>query len=414
VKATKTILVTAAALTTILASTNCQANDGSRADGMFRTPVSAEFIFRGQSPDAGGVPLPNGAAVSDPAAGSVVSPGYVADPAMGYNQTYPGTTTWNAFSPPVMPDPFVGQPGYGAPGTPYAPYSPYQAPGMAPAPSGFAYGANAAAPYRFGWTNRLDVSWQSRATAKPKDGVSPTGKVSIFGLDYDLAYSTPYVPGWIVNWTNQFAYRNWDGPTTTTVSQPSNFYRFAFDLELETPKAGPYSVSLGVTPSLNTDFNANVWDEGFLIDGRGIVFLHLDQFWTIGLGAMYWNRVDDLVIPYAGLIYRDDYWEWQLMWPEARISLFLGNEAYWSKWLYARGEYNVEAYGIKRNNAGVKFDDRMQVTDYRILIGMKMDSGFASWFFEGGWVLERDVKFRSSTPGYDIASGFIGQIGVRY
>jgi len=393
---------------------------------MFRQPVSADVFFRGQSPDEGGVPVPNGAANSgvagDSGTGTIIGPAYTGVPNQTYTPTYPGTTTWNAFSPPVLPDPFIGQQGYGqpgygqqgAPGAPYAPYSPYQAPGAMPPQGMYAYGANGAKPYRFGWSNRLDLSYLAAANAKPHDGISPRNDVSIFGVDYDLAYSSPYVAGWIVNWTNQFAYRNWDGPTTTTIGQSSNYYRFAFDLELETPKAGPFSWSFGITPSLNTDFKANVWDEGFMIDGRGILFMHLDQFWTLGLGLMYWNRVEDLFVPYAGLIYRDDYWEWQLMFPETRVSVFLGNEAYWSKWLYARGEYHVEAYGVERSAAGGKFDDRMQVRDYRILIGMKMDSGFASWFFEGGWVLGRDVDFRSAAPGYDIDTGFIGQIGFRY
>ena len=177
---------------------------------------------------------------------------------------------------------------------------------------------------------------------------------------------------------------------------------------------GPYSWSFGITPSINTDFKANAWDEGFLIDGRGILFHHLNQFWTVGLGMMYWQRVDNFFIPYAGVIYRDDYWEWQLMFPETRVSLFLGNEACWSKWLYARGEYHVEAYGVERSTAAGKYDDRLQYRDYRILIGLKMDSGFANWFVEGGWSLGRDVRFRSAAPGYEVATAFIGQLGVRY
>ena len=45
---------------------------------------------------------------------------------------------------------------------------------------------------------------------------------------------------------------------------------------------------------------------------------------------------------------------------------------------------------------------------------MKMDAGLHSWFFEGGWVLDRNVEFDSNIPGYSLDSGFIGQIGLRY
>jgi len=176
----------------------------------------------------------------------------------------------------------------------------------------------------------------------------------------------------------------------------------------------PFSLSFGITPSINTDFDGDVWGDGFQLDGRGIFLMQLDQYWTIGLGAMYWDRVNDQILPWAGLIYRDDYWEWQLMYPEAKVSLFLGNEAYWSKWLYVRAEYHVEAYGINRTYAGVQADDQIEIADYRVLLGLKMDAGLYSWFFEGGYVFDRQVEFSGGVPGYDLDSGFIGQIGLRY
>ncbi len=323
---------------------------------------------------------------------------------------YQDTTTWNAFSPVAPQDPFLTQPGYADPNTPYAPYNGYQS--AVPQQGAYGYGANTPQPYRFGWQNRVDVSWlPGGGVTAPAGGA--TGDQGIFGVDYELAYGSPFVPGWVMNWTNQFSYRNWDGPSGG-IGLPSDLFRFGADLELETPRSGPYSISLGVTPSINTDFDGDTWGDGFQLDGRGIFFVQLDQYWTLGLGAMFWDRVNDQVIPYAGLIYRDDYWEWQLMYPEAKVSLFLGNEAYWSKWVYVRAEYHVEAYGVNRSFGGVSQDDEVEIEDYRILLGMKMDAGLHSWFFEGGWVLDRNVEFDSNIPGYSLDSGFIGQIGLRY
>ncbi len=324
---------------------------------------------------------------------------------------YQDNTTWNAFSPPVT-DPFL-QPQYGNPQSQYGyQQQPYGAQQAMPQQGMTAYGANGAQPYRFGWQNRLDAHWMpGRSITGPAPGAS--GEQEIFGVDYELAYGTPFIPGWILNWTNQFSYRNWNGPDGD-VTLPRDLYRFGIDFELETPQSGPFSISLGVTPSINTDFNADVWDEGFQLDGRGILFMQLDQYWTLGLGAMYWDRVDDRIIPWAGLIYRDDYWEWQLMYPEARISVFLGNEAYWSKWAYVRAEYHVEAYGVESSFVGVTADTQVEIEDYRVLAGLKMDSGTYNWFIEGGWVFNREVQFANATPGYEIGSGFIGQIGLRF
>ena len=354
----------------------------------------------------GTIPPNNGSVITSP------------DPSL---PIYQNDTTWNAFSPPVVSDPFLqpgygqqgygqpyGQPGYGMQQSPYGGYT------QGVPPQGMTtYGANGAQPYRFGWQNRLDVSWMPGQTVTgPAPGAS--GDVGIFGVDYELAYGTPFLPGWVLNWTNQFGYRNWDGPGGQVV-QPRDLYRFGIDFELETPQAGPFSISLGVTPSINTDLNADPWKEGLQIDGRGIMFFQLDQYWTLGLGAQYWDRVDDRIIPWAGLIYRDDFWEWQLMYPEARISVFLGNEAYWAKWAYVRAEYHVEAYGIESSfNGGAVSDTQFEVEDYRVLGGFKMDAGSYNWFIEGGWVFNREVKFANATPGYEIGSGFIGQIGLRF
>jgi hypothetical protein len=307
------------------------------------------------------------------------------------------STTWNAFSPPQIGDPFL-DPNAGQ----VQPYSPY--PSTVPAQGAFDYGANPASPYRYGWQNRIDVSWLPGGEAQ---GAGTTGDQDIFGVDYELTYGAPVVPGWVFNWTNQFAYRNWSGPSG--VAAPSDLFRFGLDFEFETAGQGPVNLSLGVTPSLNTDFNVD-FSDGFQLDGRGILLFQLDQYWTLGLGAQYWDRVNDYVIPWAGLIYRDDYWEWQLMYPEARVSLFLGNEAYWAKWLYVRAEYHVEAYGFEEIAGAV---DEVEVSDYRILGGFKMDAGLYNWFIEGGWVFNRDVEYASG-PEYELSNGFIGQVGLRY
>ncbi len=358
-------------------------------------------------PDAGAIPSTGTFQPSDPTmvipdtSGPIISSPDMTLP------LYDDTTTWNAFAPPITSDPFVGQPGV----SPYGYPNPGQ-PGIPPQGM-YAYGANPANPYRFGWSNRIDASWLPNGNVQGAP-VGVTGGMEIVGVDYRLTNTTQLVPGWILNWTNQFSWRNWSGPGGT-LDLPSNVFRLGIDLELETPKAGPYSISLGVTPSVNTDFDSGAFSEGFQLDGRGILFMQLDQYWTLGLGAQYWDRVNDHIIPWAGLIYRDDYWEWQLMYPEARVSLFLGNEAYWSKWIYVRAEYHVEAYGVNRTFAGINADDQIELADKRLLLGLKMDAGMYSWVIEGGWVFDRDVEFESAAvPDFSLGNGFIGQIGLRY
>jgi hypothetical protein len=315
----------------------------------------------------------------------------------------PDAMTWNAFAPPFTTDPFLG----GAV-NPAAP----QTSGQPTVPQGlYSYGANGPQPYRFGWNNRIDFTWMPNSSYSNPD----QGDFQYFGIDYGLTHTSQLPSGCVLNWTNQFAYRNLSGgPTAGGFNVPASLFRFGFDIELETQSAGPASLSFAITPSINTDFDADPWNEGFQLDGRGIALFRLDPYWTLGLGAMYWDRLNDRVIPWGGLIYRDDYWEWQLMYPETRVSLFLGNERLWAKWIYFRAEYHVESYGVQRNNGGVLQDTQMEISDYRLLGGFRMDAGFYSWFIEAGAVLDRNLEYGTSPKSTGMDTGFIGQIGLRF
>ena len=376
-------------------------------------PASLTTVFRGQS---GGVPMPQdtgsatGTAPLTGGAAASVQPGVDGQGTLG-TPTMPDASTWNAFSPPVGVDPFAGAQQF--PQTPYAPYTPYGNPyGASPygQPAPFmAFGANGPRPYRQGWQNSLELGLMpgSQVTG------NATGHFEQFDVDYDLAYTGPFMPGWMLTWTNQFRLRLWDGPSALPgfPGLPGHAYRFGWDFELETPKSGPFSVSFGLTPSINTDFENSLSSEAFQLDGRGMFIFQLDRYWSMVLGAGYLDRVKDRVIPYAGLTYRDDYWEWQLMYPKSTISVFLGNEPLWSKWLYLSAEYHVEAYEV--NTAPGPPRDEVELEDYRVLLGVRMDAAMYSWFVEGGWIFDRNVSYGLG-GGFSPQTGFITRMGWRY
>ena len=75
----------------------------------------------------------------------------------------------------------------------------------------------------------------------------------------------------------------------------------------------------------------------------------------------------------------------------------------------------MESYGVSRRFGGVTADDQIELEDYRVLGGFKMDSGLYNWFIEGGWVFNRDVTFdNGAVPGFSLDDGFIAQIGLNY
>jgi len=391
----------------------------------FRPAAEADVVFRAQS---GGVPLPPGANgtpslmvpqgnpqpqlpplhipeynITTPPAGVVPAGGFPQSvpgvPMVGGGiQTVNGTyvdasgqpvaqqpSTWNAFSPPILPDPFAGG---GV--QPYAPGggNMYGAQGGAFS----TYGANGPMPFRQGWQNSMEIEWLAGSGVT---GAGVNGNLSQFGVDYDLAYTGPFIPGWLFTWTNQFRLRNWDGPNGSP-GLPGKAFRFGWDFELATPKTGPFSMKLGVTPSINTDFDNTFGSAAFQLDGRAVGIFQVDQYWSVVLGAGYWDRVDDRIIPYVGVVYQDDFWEWRIMYPETTVSLFLGNEALGSKWAYMRAEYHVEAYDVATAGGG---NDQVELEDYRLMLGFRMDGGMYQWFMEGGWVFDRNINYGLATNG---------------
>lgn len=373
----------------------------TRGMSWFRPVRDVETVFRAQSDDP--VPTPPDATGTT----SDLPPVTPMDAGTPQQLGLPAPTTWNAFSPPVTSDPFLD----GANMQPYAPGAP-MAPGYGPqygVPAGqgmySTYGANGGRPYRFGIEQRLD------SYLIPNANVSggAAGDFDELGVNYDLVNTSPFMPGWILRKTAQFRWRSWDGPRGGA-GLPGSGFRFGEDIELQTPGGGPYTVNLGITPSVNTDLNRSMTWKAFQLDGRGSIWWQLDSYWSFGVGATYWDRVHNRVLPIGGLVYRDDFWEWRLTFPEAEIRLFLGNESLWSKWIYFRAKYNIEAYeGVGAGGVQGEFE----IKDWQLTGGFQMDAGYYRWFIESGIVLDRQIDYRIA-PDVGVGTAFLSRIGVRY
>ncbi len=272
--------------------------------------------------------------------------------------------------------------------------------------SGYTMRLNGPQPYRFGWTTRLDFGYLPSESTD-----APLGDFGVFEFDSEIEYTTPLPDGWIFSSVPQFNYRSWDGPSG--VGMPPNAYRFGWDLELSTPANAGWSVQLGFNPSLTSDFEQSLNSEAYNWDGRVVAFFHQSPSVTWAIGAAYWDRVDDIVIPYAGVVWTpNQLWEFRLIFPKPRVSVFIGKPWGIATWLYASGEYHVEVYQIGLDPSGLR--ERVQLEDWRLMLGLRNDNGFLSTFVEGGWVLGRDVEFANGTPGFGIGDGFIVRAGLRY
>ena len=388
-----------------------------------------DTVVRGQAPAANmvpgtpmGVPVGVAPAYAPVAAGTpVYNPAYDPAPMAGYPATAP-PTTWMAM-PVQTGNPMGIAP---APGLQPAPWATQPMPGQVP--GGMTFGAHSSLqPYRLNaWTGRVEGSFLARESTEGQ-----LGQLGITELDIELEFSGLFMPGWIFSFTQIADFRWWDGPSDSGVDAipgpppvdaipgnglPAQAYKIGWDLELATINQGAYSAQLAFTPSLATDFDSGVDSDSWQFDARGVMYYQYPGM-TIALGAGYWDRVRDRVIPYAGLIFKPDaIWEWQLMFPQSRISVFMGNYGGNSSWMYAKAEYNVEAYDvtIDRTHGAASVRDQVEFEGYRLMMGFRSETLQYSSFIEAGWIFSRTTRFAGPTPGFDIGDGFIARAGVSF
>jgi hypothetical protein len=196
-------------------------------------------------------------------------------------------------------------------------------------------------------------------------------------------------------------------------SLPGSVYRLGWDLTLATPIVGLWSMQLDFNPSLDTDFNGGLGREALQLDGNAMLFYRASPQWMIVLGAGYWDRVDKIILPYAGVVWNpNDQWEVRLLFPKSRISYFLGNINHGAHWLYASGEYHVESYQI--NQPGVSSQQQVQMQDWRFAVGVRSDHVTYDKFIELGVVFGRNVDFKTVTPGFNFNDTLMLRAGVKF
>lgn len=364
------------------------------------------YVYRAQTPDANGqlvpspslttsaplmVPPPQGSTsyypptYTDPN-GAAISGGTVVQP-YG-NQGYPT---------PITQDPWLG--GTGVP--------------MAPS---YGYGVFGPQPQRYGWQTRMDMTWIPGANTNSPD----IGDFEVFGVDLVSEYTAPTGPGWVWSMSPQFNYRSLSGPSATadpTRDLPGSLYRFGLDISTQTTSPNGCTFELGFTPAIATDFDQSLDSDSFQLDARAVAYWRHSQQLMWVLGVTYWDRKDDIVLPYVGAVWNpDDRWEFRFLFPESRASVFLGTPNGVPTWMYLEGKYHVESYqvGLEPIPMTTASDAKVQFSDIRILGGFRWEAGWLTTFIEGGYVFNREVDFASPGANFDVDDQFIGRLGFRY
>ena len=298
-------------------------------------------------------------------------------------------------------------------GSPYQPQDPFQAgpdPALPyvndPGPTVLS-GINGPQPHRFGFTPFFDGTYIGSAGAK-KPG---QGQFEVQEYNAALKHVSLIAPDWVFTNTAQGGVRLWDGPNKPNL--PGAVYHLGWDFTLNTPQVGSWSGQVGFNPSINTDFNGGLSRDALNLDGNATLFYRASPQLLFVLGAQYWDRVENIIIPNAGVVWNpNDRLELRLLFPKSRISYFVGNFGAASHWLYATGEYHVESF--QYHTSGALGREQIQISDYRVGVGLRSDHQWYDKYIEVGYVFQREAKFLHATPGFNIGDGFMARFGVRF
>ena len=275
-------------------------------------------------------------------------------------------------------------------------------------PQAMMAGVNGPRPYRFGWQSMADVGFLPSEDASGNVlGIPVSTEFSAFELNTEFRYTSPAPMQNVFSIAPQYNLRVFD------LAGSEEFHRFGLDLRLTSPAVGPYTFEVDFNPSFGTDFEAGLGSNAWMYDARAVLFYRVSPRYLLVLGAMYWDRVDDRVLPYAGVVFSpNQYVEVRALFPKSEVSLFLGAPCGIPQWLYIAGEYHIEAYQVS------SLKGRFQTEDWRAVIGVRSEHAAMPSFLEAGIVFGRDLQFADKDEnlgaGFDVSDGFIIRLGLRF
>lgn len=370
-----------------------------------------DMAIRGQSPSpfyGGGGTDPNvtlGEGFSSPTFTDPNAGGPVIMPNQPFTPTSPGVVGGPGYDPflnGLPPGAQNGIPGYG---TPFSPYSSQ---------------LNGPQPYRFGWTTRWDFTYLFDADATADDGTG-LGDLDVFEIDLAWEYVTQGQRGWIWTWTPSIGYRHFDGPQVGVVPAgpgpniESSFFSFASPIKVNSPSNGPWSWEGGFSPSINSDLSQSLTSDAWNFDAHMVTYFRANPEWMWAIGAAYWQRAEDIVIPYGGLVWTPNRnWEWRFIFPNPRVDVFVGNWFNAPTWMYVGAEYQVESYQASIAGSPTRGKDQLQIEDWRAFWGIRSDNGWLASYFEVGAVFDRKFSFKDDTIGFEADEAVMLRFGFRY
>ncbi|NNJ26660.1 hypothetical protein [Alienimonas chondri] len=389
---------------------------GADDDGAFESVIPATL--------SGAVATPPAPPVSSLLSSRVQAAPVIRGQSPGWNPAVPvgpgyGQSGVPNYGQPMGPT--YGQPAgpsYGHPAGPTTPIGPE----FAPPRYQETYGVNGPQPYDFAPEFRFDGGHIFSADAEGRPD-----RFSVSEFDFRYEVDSPGAFGDVITVAPEYSLRTLSGPSTNPLAGqpplPGALHRLGVDFAVMTPKYNGFSATAGFTPSFASDFEEDLTEAGRQYDGRAALFYDVAPDLTLVAGAKYYDRVDDLILPWVGAVWRPgDRWEIRAVFPNPRIEYFWGPMLGKPMWVYAEGQFNRESWQYSpRNGAGpigsltLPEVDEVQFDDLRFIVGARKEQGWGRTFLEAGVVFNRDVSFRKTpSQNFEVGESLILRGGVRF
>ena len=218
----------------------------------------------------------------------------------------------------------------------------------------------------------------------------------------------------------RFAINWWNGPQSNLYDMASS----TFDASLGLRWMPQWKLnSMATALEFDLFFSVGIYSDFKKVTGESFRFpswayVSLDFTKTIKgkIGIWYLDRVRYKIFPSGGIIWSpNSQWEFQILFPNPRVTYRPVGGGFRDMNLYARGEYGGGSWTVQHLVDG---NCRTDYNDYRIMFGLDWANKYRSTgYFEIGVAFGRELYFadaRNRNHSYSLDAGFIMQAGLHF
>lgn len=213
-----------------------------------------------------------------------------------------------------------------------------------------------------------------------------------------------------------FIFHFWNGPNTDDnpgFDLPPRAYSIFISLDHLTNPANMVGLETSFTLGYYSDFN-NTSSNGFRYTGRGLFWTRFNEYTVGKIGIEYFDRVKLKMLPAFGvyMVPNPDV-KLDLLFPQTKLSHRIPNLNDFEAWAYVGGEYGGGSWVIDRIGG---IGDQVDINDVRAFVGVEwMGPRRVTGFFEGGYVFNREILYRSDrTNVLDLSDTFMIRSGFAF